>query len=107
MKASNTRLQLLAGEMIAQRLGAIGQGRPAAVLAQHQVGLGEADVLGPHDLVGGALLEHAVLMDAGLVGKGVAADDRPCCAAPAGPVMLATSRLVGTSRWLLMRVSAW
>ena len=45
-------LQLLAGEVIAQRLGAIGQGGAAAVLAQHQVGLGEADVLGPHDLVG-------------------------------------------------------
>ena len=62
--------------MIAQCLGAIGQGGAAAVLAQHQIGLGQAHVLGPHDLVGAALLEHAVLMDAGLVGKGVAADDR-------------------------------
>ena len=46
------RLQLLVGEVVAQGLGAVGQGGAAAVLAEHQVGLGEADVLGPHDLVG-------------------------------------------------------
>ena len=46
------------------------------MLAQDQVGFGEADVLGPHDLVGRAFLEHAVLVDAGLVGEGIAADDR-------------------------------
>ena len=46
------RLQLLVGEVVAQRLGPVGQRGPAAVLAQHQVGLREADVLGPHDLVG-------------------------------------------------------
>ncbi len=46
------------------------------MLAEHEIGLGEADVLGPHDLVGPRLLEHAVLVDAGLVGEGVAADDR-------------------------------
>ena len=38
--------------------------------------MAKPDVLGPHDLVGRALLEHAVLMDAGLVGERVAADDR-------------------------------
>ena len=69
-------LQLLAGEVVAERLGAVGQRGPAAVLAEHQVGLREADVLGPHDFVGRALLEHAVLVDAGLVGERVAADDR-------------------------------
>ena len=36
----------------------------------------EPDRGGVHDLVGGALLEHAVLVDAGLVGEGVAAHDR-------------------------------
>ena len=45
------------------------------MLAQHQLRLRQADVLGVHDLVGGALLEHAVLVDAGLVGEGVLADD--------------------------------
>ena len=44
-------LQLLAGELVAQRRGAVRQGRAAAVLAQHQVGRLEADVLGPHDFV--------------------------------------------------------
>ena len=69
-------LQLLAGEMVAERLGPIGERRPAAVFAEHEIGLGEADVLGPHDFVGSRLLEHAVLMDAGFVGKRIAADDR-------------------------------
>ena len=53
-----------------------GQGGAAAVLAQHELGGGKADVLGPHDLVGRALLEHAVLVNARLVGEGVLADDR-------------------------------
>ena len=66
---------LLAGEAVAHGLGAVGQGGPAAVLAQHQVAHREADVLGPHDLVGGAFLEHAVLVDARLVGEGVLAHD--------------------------------
>ena len=61
--------------MIAQIEDALAQGVPAAVLAQHQLGLRQADVLGIHDLVGGALLEHAVLVDAGFVGEGVLADD--------------------------------
>ena len=49
---------------------------PARVLTQDEVGSGDADLLGAHDLVGGALLEHAVLVDACLVGERVAADDR-------------------------------
>ena len=69
-------VELLAGEGVAHRLGAIGQRRPAAVLAHHQVAGREADVLGMHDLVGRSLLEHSVLVDAGLVGEGVLADDR-------------------------------
>src|SRR5579875_1824859 len=48
---------------------------PAAVFAQHQLRLRYADVLWVHDLIGGALLEHAVLMDAGFVGESVLADD--------------------------------
>ena len=46
------------------------------VLAEHdRVGV-EADRRRVHDLVGRALLEHAVLVDAGLVGERVAAHDR-------------------------------
>ena len=35
-----------------------------------------AYVLCPHDLVGFTMLEHAILMDAGLMGKGIGTDDR-------------------------------
>ena len=49
----------------------------AGVLAEHdRVRRVQADRLGRHDLVGRALLEHAVLVDAGLVLEGVAAHDR-------------------------------
>jgi len=46
------------------------------VLAQHQPGAFPAYVFGIHDLVGSAVLQHAVLMDAGFVRKGVVAHDR-------------------------------
>src|SRR4051794_41191332 len=49
---------------------------PAAVLAEHQAALGHAHALRLDDLVGGPLLEEAVLMDAGLVREGVLAHDR-------------------------------
>jgi hypothetical protein len=52
------------------------EGVAAGVLAHHQRGLLHADGLRRHDLVGLGVLEHAVLVDAGLVGEGVAADDR-------------------------------
>jgi hypothetical protein len=45
------------------------------MLAQHQVRLGQADILGPHDLEGLGVLEHAVLVDAALMREGVLADD--------------------------------
>ncbi len=47
----------------------------AGVLAQHQLGPGDADVFRRHDLVGRALLHDAVLVNAGFVGEGVRADD--------------------------------
>jgi hypothetical protein len=43
-------------------------------LAQHDLVGRPAHVLGAHDLVGVARLEHAVLVDAGGVGEGVGAD---------------------------------
>ena len=46
------------------------------MFAQHQLGLLQTDVFRTHDLVGLMMFEHAVLMDAGLVGEGVLADDR-------------------------------
>ena len=46
------------------------------MLAEHEVGPLQPHVFGPHDLVGPPLLEHAVLVNAGLVRKGIAAHDR-------------------------------
>ena len=51
------------------------EGIAAGELAERQpVGI-PAHIFGTHDFVGLAVLEHAVLMDAGLVGKGIGADD--------------------------------
>src|SRR6185436_8118467 len=62
-------------QAVAEVLAAIGQGVAAAVLAQHQAALRHAHRARLDDLVGGALLEEAILVDAGLVGEGVGADD--------------------------------
>src|SRR5690606_38978307 len=55
-----------------------GRAEPGApgVLAQHQAGAFPPDVRRIHDLVRGPLLEHAVLMDSGLMGERVLANDR-------------------------------
>ena len=76
MKSWNSALQLLLGQGVSHLRDPLAQGVAAGVLAQHQVGPRHADVLGPHDLVGRTLLEHPVLVDARLVGEGIAADDR-------------------------------
>ena len=47
----------------------------AAVLAQNQFAFGNAHRVRIHDLVGGAFLEVAVLVDAGLVRERIGADD--------------------------------
>src|SRR3954454_4551144 len=51
----------------------------ARVLAEDKRLIRHADVLGPHDLVSATILQDAVLMDAGLVRKGITADDRFVC----------------------------
>ena len=45
-------------------------------LPEDDVRIRDPDGLGGHDLIGGLLLDQAVLVDARLVGKGVGADDR-------------------------------
>ena len=68
--------RLLAVEHDAE-FGELGlEGVAAGQLAERQTVGVPADVLGAHDFVGLAVLQHAVLMDAGLVGEGVGADDR-------------------------------
>ena len=47
----------------------------AGMFAEHIAGVGPADIGGGHDFVGGFVLEHSILVNAGLVGEGVFADD--------------------------------
>ena len=68
-------IELGAIEREADLLAAALHGVAAGMLAEHQRRLRHADFLGPHDLVGPAILQHAVLVNAGLVREGVAADD--------------------------------
>ncbi len=69
-------LQAVGVHFVAQLLQARAEAGTAGVLAHHQPAPGPADRLGGHDLVGRALLQHAVLVDAGLVREGVGAHDR-------------------------------
>jgi len=57
----------------------------------------ETHVLGPHDLIGRPFLQHAVLMDARLVGEGVLPHDR-FVRWTSMPVIFETSRLAAHSR---------
>ena len=59
----------------AQFLQARAEGIAAGEFAQHQLVRAPAHVLGAHDFVGLAVLEHAVLMDAGFVRESIGADD--------------------------------
>ena len=77
LEAAEGVVQLVVADLaVAQRLQLVAERGPAGVLAHHQAALGPADALRRHDLVGGGVLQHPVLMDAALVGEGVAADDR-------------------------------
>ena len=76
LEALERGVQRLALDLEAQLLQRLAQRVAAGVLAQHdRVGL-QAHRGGVHDLVGRALLQHAVLVDAGLVRERVAPDDR-------------------------------
>src|SRR5690606_17294920 len=61
---------------VAQRAQAVADRGAAAVAAQHHLGVRPADVGGVHDLVGVAIAQHAVLVDAGFVRERVLAHDR-------------------------------
>src|SRR5664280_3181724 len=45
------------------------------MFAEHQDTLGGANRFRPHDLVGGLVFEHAVLMNSGFVGESVSSND--------------------------------
>ena len=71
------------------------EGVAAGMLADDQPVAGNADGLRRHDLVGLLVLEHAVLMDAGLVREGVVADDRLVDRDRRCPVICDSKRVVG------------
>src|SRR4029077_19999302 len=58
-------------ELEAERLYALAERMPAAVLAEHQVTAREPHILRAEDLVGTVVLEHAVLVNAALVCEGI------------------------------------
>ena len=70
------RVERLALEVVAELLELALEAAPAGQLADRQLAAGQPDRLRRHDLVGQRVLDHAVLVDARLVGEGVAADDR-------------------------------
>ena len=75
LEAHEGALQLLLVERVAELLEAVAQRVAAGELAEHQRAAG-AHLGGLHDLEGAAVLEHAVLVDAGVVREGVGADHR-------------------------------
>ena len=66
---------LLAAEAVAQLGQPVPDPGAAGAGGKDDLGLGDADELGVNDLVGRALLQDAVLVDAGRVCEGVGADD--------------------------------
>ena len=75
LEAHEGPLEVLVIEAVAEGREPLAEGMAAAQLAEHQAGAG-SDLVRLHDLEGPAVLEHAVLMDAGLMSKGVAAHHR-------------------------------
>ena len=69
-------VQLFLREVVAEQFEPVYERRAAAAGRQGDDLLVEADVLRVDDLVGLAVFQHAVLVDARRVGEGVAADDR-------------------------------
>ena len=68
-------VQLAALEMVAELIAAQAEGVASGVLAEDQLRIRDADRLRGHDFVGQAVLQHAVLMNAGFVRERVASDD--------------------------------
>ena len=63
-------------DLVTEFLQFAAEGMTAGVFSHDQGRLRQTHRLGSHDLVGSRVLEHAVLVDAGLVGEGVGPDDR-------------------------------
>ncbi|MNL56308.1 hypothetical protein D3C87_1797940 [compost metagenome] len=76
LEAGEGVLQLVVAQLVTHVLQLRAEGGAARMLAHHQRGLGHADRGRGHDLVGGVVLQHAILVDAALMREGVPADDR-------------------------------
>ncbi len=63
-------------ELVAQLFAPDAESVSARVLAQHQFRIGHSHRLWRHDFVGQGILQNAVLMNAGFVGKCIATDNR-------------------------------
>src|SRR5215468_5950287 len=74
-KAAINLIQLAALEVISKLLASQTQCVTARVLAKNELRIRNADRLWSHDLVRQAVLEHSVLVNAGLVRKRIAPDD--------------------------------
>src|SRR5579863_6536165 len=68
-------VELVPIELVAQLFAAQAECVPPRMFAEHEFGIRHSDRLRSHDFVGQRILEHAVLMNAGFMGKGVAADN--------------------------------
>ena len=75
LEADKNLLQLFIGDFIAHGGQLIPQGVLAGVLAQHHGVFGNAHIGGAHDLIGQGVGQHTVLVNAGLMGKGIGAHD--------------------------------
>jgi len=76
LEAAERSLRGVLAEVVAQRFQLLAERMAARMLARSPGWSPPLpDVLRPHDLVGLGVLEHPVLVDAGLVGEGVLADD--------------------------------
>ena len=69
------QLQFVFVQPEAQRTQARFDGGAATVAAQHHLRVFPAHIFRAHDLVGAAMAQHAVLVDARFVGEGVGTDD--------------------------------
>src|SRR5208282_2803670 len=74
-KSAIDLVQLAALKLVSQLFTAQRQRVPAGVLAQHQSRIGHAHRLRRHDFVGQRILEHAILVNSGLMRKRIAASD--------------------------------
>ena len=76
LEAHEHIVKLIIGQIIAQIMQFRAQSGTARMFAHHDIGFRQTHIRRAHDLEGFGVLEHAILMDARFMGKGVLADDR-------------------------------